>query len=240
VKLHVETYGEGRPLVLLHGGGSTAQTTWGALIPHLARAHRVIAPEQRGHGHTPDPDEPWRFEQMADDTAAVLDGLGVEHADVIGFSMGGRLALELTVRHPARVRRLVVCSGFFAFGGLMRELREGFAHASPDNMPPMLREAYLAANPAPDLARFVAKSVALMTGGRDVSAQELEAIASPVLVMQGDQDVITVEHAAAFARAVPHGQLAVLPGCTHGAYLGVAESGGAGFDLALAMIERFL
>jgi len=126
-------------MLVAHGGGSTAQTTWGHLLPELARKHHVIAPEMQGHGHTADIDRPFSFEQMADDTAALLEQLGV---------------------------------------------REGFALATPENMPAPLREAYLAAAPHPDLARFVAKSVKMMQTFKDVPG------------------VVLVEHEAKLARLV--------------------------------------
>ena len=106
--MYYEEAGTGRPLVLLHGGGSTAQTSFGQIIPTLARTHRVIAPEMQGHGHTPDLDRPFSFEQMAADTAALLEQFGVRSADIMGFSNGGMVALQLAARHPALVHKLVI------------------------------------------------------------------------------------------------------------------------------------
>jgi pimeloyl-ACP methyl ester carboxylesterase len=244
LRMYFEEHGRGPPLVLLHGGGSTVQTTFGVVLPKLARDHRVIAPEQQAHGHTADVDRPLSFEQMADDTAALLDQLGVRDADVLGFSNGGMVALRLALRHPAVVRRLVLCSSFFAHEGLAPALREGFKHASAADMPPPLREAYLAAAPHPDaLPEFVAKTVAMMQTFPDVSEAELRGIRAPTLVMLGDADVVLTEHAVRLARLVPHAQLAVFPGSGHGTYLGAAEAAKPGSplpDLAVAMIESFL
>src|SRR5262249_30250334 len=130
LRMFYEDHGSGRPIVLLHGGGSTVQTSFGVLIPRLARSRRVVAPRQQGDGHTADLDRPLSLDGMADDTATLLAQLGVRDADVLGFSMGGAIALRLAIRHPALVRRLVVCSGFYAHDGLLPELRAGFAHAS--------------------------------------------------------------------------------------------------------------
>lgn len=243
LRMYYEEHGRGRPLVLLHGGGSTVRTSFGAVLPRLARTHRVIAPEQQGHGHTADLDRPFSFEQMADDTAALLEQLGVREADVLGFSNGGMVALQLALRHPGLVRRLVLCSSFYAHDGLDPALRQGFEHASPADMPPPLREAYLAAAPRPDLTAFVAKTVAMMTSFADVPEERLRTIRAPTLVMMGDRDVVSVEHAARLARLVPAGELAVFPGSGHGTYLGVAEAAVPGSplpDLAVAMIEAFL
>ncbi len=244
LRMYYEEHGRGRPLVLLHGGGSTVQTSFGAILPKLARTHHVIAPEQQGHGHTADIDRPLSFEQMADDTAALLEQLGVRDADVLGFSNGGLVAIQLAIRHPTLVRRLIACSSFYAHEGLVPALRQGFDHASPADMPAPLRDAYLAVAPHPEaLPAFVAKTVAMMKSFTDVPEAALRAIGAPMLVMIGVKDVVLPEHAAQLARLVPHGQLAVLPGSEHGTYLGAAEGAKPGSplpDLALAMIEAFL
>jgi pimeloyl-ACP methyl ester carboxylesterase len=237
--------GSGPPLVLLHGGGSTVQTSFGAIIPALARGRRVIAPEQQAHGHSGDRPGPLSFEQMADDTAALLHQLGVDQADVLGFSNGGVVALQLAMRHPRLVRRLIVCSSYYAHAGMLPQFWQGFAHATMDNMPPALREAFVAAapNPAEVPARF-AKQVALMKAFQDIPEASLGRIAAPTLVMVGDHDVMSVEHDARLARLLPHGALAVMPGARHGTYLGAVDAGGrAGSplpDLAVAMIDAFL
>jgi pimeloyl-ACP methyl ester carboxylesterase len=244
LRMYYEEHGQGRPLVLLHGGGSTVQTSFGEILPALARTHRVIAPEQQGHGHTADIDRPLSFAQMADDTAALLDQLGVSQADVLGFSNGGMVALQLAIRHPTGVRRLVLCSSFYSHAGLLPGLRQGFEQASVADMPEPLREAYLAVAPHPEaLPIFVAKTVAMMKSFPDVSPPVLRAVDAPTLVMAGDSDVILPEHSIELARLVKHGQLAIFPGSGHGTYLGTAESRRPGSPLpalALAMIEAFL
>ena len=232
-----------RPLVLIHGGGSTVQTSFGAILPRLARGRRVIAVEEQGHGHTADLDRPLSFEQMADDTAALLEQLHIRDADILGFSNGGMTALQLAVRHPSLVHRLVICSGFYAHAGFIPALRDGFEQPpNPDQMPKALRDAYLAAAPHPDLRALVAKTVAMMRSFSDLPDDKLRAIEAPTLVMLGDQDVIVPEHAVKLAKLVKHGQLAILPGAQHGAYLGVAESPShpALVELGVAMIMGFL
>ncbi len=243
LRMYYEDHGRGRPLVLLHGGGSTVQTSFGAILPRLARTRRVIAPEQQGHGHTADVDRPLTFEQMADDTAALLERLGVREADVLGFSNGGTVALQLAIRHPRLVRRLVVCSGMFARDGLPPEVWRGFEHASPASMPAPLREAYLAAAPAPEaLPTLVAKTVAMLQRFTGIPEPALRAIRAPTLVMTGDADV-SPEHSARLARILTNAQLAVLPGSGHGTYLGAADAAKPGSplpDLSVTMIEAFL
>ncbi len=244
LRMYYEDRGQGPTLVLIHGGGSTIATSFGALLPRLVRTHRVIAVEEQAHGHTEDLERPLSFEQMADDTVALLAQLHIREADVLGFSNGGMTALQLAVRHPALVRRLVICSGFYAHAGLLPALRAGFAQPpNADQMPKALRDAYLAASPHPNLPRLVAKTVAMMRTFADIPEAKLRALEAPTLVMLGDEDVILPEHAVQLSKLVKHGQLAIFPGVPHGAYLGVAESPAPSpllFDFAVATIERFL
>ena len=243
LRMYYEDYGSGRPLVLIHGGGSTAQTSCGRIIPALAKDHRVIAPEMQGHGHTADIDRPFSFEQMADDTAALLQQLGIQQADVMGFSNGGRVAMLMAIRHPAIVRKLIVGSSFYKHDAFPPQFWTGMEHAAPENMPPVLRDAYQAASPKPDLARFVAKTKDMMLSFKDSRPEDLRAIASPSLFMVGDADVMPAEHVVEMYRLVPHAQLAVFPGSVHGTYIGAAEGLKAGSkqpEAAAAMIEAFL
>jgi len=245
LRMYHEVHGSGRPLVLLHGGGSTAQSSFGALMPLLARSRRVIAPEQQGHGHTADVDErPFSFEQMADDTAALLAQLGVTEADVLGYSNGGVIALHLALRHPRLVRRLIVASSYFERAGLPASLWASFDNPDPSRMPPALRDVFAAAAPRPDALEVMhAKTSAMMRGFRDLPEATLRSIAAPTLVMVGDADIVSPEHAARMARILPRAQLAVIPGATHGAYLGALEAANPGSplpEIAAAMIDAFL
>jgi pimeloyl-ACP methyl ester carboxylesterase len=244
LRMYYEQHGSGPPLLLLHGGGSTAQTSFGAVIPELARTHRVIAPEQQAHGHSGDRDRPLSFEQMADDTAALLAQLGVTQTDVLGFSNGGVVAIQLAIRHPRLVRRLILCSSFFARAGMPPQFWEGFPRATMADMPPPLRAAMVATAPDPaEIPARFAKMVALMQGFRDIPDASLRAIAAPALVMVGDRDVMSVEHTAQLARLLPHAMLAVMPGSMHGTYLGAVEGARPGsplVGLALTTIQSFL
>jgi len=223
------------PLVLLHGGGSTIGTSFGAVLPALARTRQVIALEQQGNGHTADvAGRPFTFEQSADDTDALLEQLGVARADVFGYSNGGSTALQLAVRHPRRVRKLVIASAMFRRDGLEPELFRSLEHASPENMPADLREAYLAVAPHPeDLPTMVAKSAQRMLSFVDWPPEVLRAIDAPALVLVGDADIVRPEHALEMSRLLPRGELAVLPGTDHAA---LVKRG----DLLLALILPFL
>jgi pimeloyl-ACP methyl ester carboxylesterase len=113
LQMYYEIHGEGRPLILLHGAYMTIDTL-GPILPGLAATRRVIAPEQQGHGHTADVDRPLSYEQMADDTAALLHHLEIDDSDIFGYSMGGAIALQLAIRHPSALRRLVVASAGYS------------------------------------------------------------------------------------------------------------------------------
>jgi pimeloyl-ACP methyl ester carboxylesterase len=124
-ELHGVDGGKNPPLVLLHGGGSTIDTTFGKVLPSLAKSRQVVAFEQQGHGRTGDmADRPFSFEQSADDTVALMDHLKIEKADLFGFSNGGNIALQIAIRHPNRVRKLVVASAMFKRDGLYPEVWE--------------------------------------------------------------------------------------------------------------------
>ena len=163
-EVHGSADGKAPPLVLLHGGGSTIGTSFGKVLPALAATRQVVAFEQQGHGHTADiADRPFTFEQSADDAAALLRHLGIGKADFFGYSNGGHIALEVAIRHPDLVRKLVVESAMFDRDGSDPGFWKSFENAKPDDMPRELREAYLAVAPHPEqLPTFFAKSVRRM------------------------------------------------------------------------------
>jgi pimeloyl-ACP methyl ester carboxylesterase len=208
----------GPPLVLLHGGGDTIKTSFGHLLPVLARDRQVIAFEQQGFGHTADTaDRPFSFVQSADDTAALLEYFHIGQADLFGFSNGGTIALQVAIRHPQAVRKLVVVSGFFQRDGSSYPwFWEGFATATLQSMPKELREANLAVAPHPEnLQSFFDKCVQRMRNFEDIPADSIRGITAPTLVMVGDVDVMRPEHAVELFRLLPNAKLAVLPGTDH-------------------------
>ena len=205
------------PLVLLHGGGDTIRTSFGNILPELSRNRRVIAFEQQGYGHTPDiADRPFSFEQSADDAAALLEYLHIRQADLFGFSNGGTIALQVAIRHPQVVRKLVIASGFFGREGADPEFWNGFATATLDVMPKELRDSYLQVAPHPEnLQSMFNKSVQRMRNFKDIPPDAVRSIVAPTLVICGDRDVMRPEHAVQEFRLLPHAQLAVLPGTDH-------------------------
>jgi pimeloyl-ACP methyl ester carboxylesterase len=242
--MYYEVHGEGRPLVLLHGGGSTIGTTFGRVLPAFAATRQVIAIETQGHGHTADIDRPLTFEQDADDVAGLIRQLGLGPVDVFGFSNGGNVALQIGIRHPEIVRKLVVASAFFEREGIHPEIRASFAQASVENMPEVLRAAYLEVAPDPaNLPILVEKLMRRLTEFRDWPAEAIASIRAPTLVMLGDADVGPPEHAIRMTRLLPAAELAIFPGADHGAYLGeVTAMRTCEYcpEAVVAMVEAFL
>lgn len=243
LKMYYEIHGSGRPLVLLHGGGSTIVSTFGRILPELAKTHQVIAVELQAHGHTPDIDRPLSFEQDADDVAALLRQLHIAKADFMGFSNGGTTCLQIAIRHPELVNKLVLASAIYKRDGMQPGFFEGFQHVSLEQMPQPLKEAYLKANPDPKgLQAMFDRDVARMVAFKDISDAAIRAIQAPALVINSDADVVLAEHALALSHALPHAQLAILPG-GHGEYIGEICSTDKHSKipaLVTAMIEAFL
>ncbi len=228
--LYFEQHGAGPPLVLLHGGLLTIELSFGVVIPVLAEHHSVIAVELQGHGRTADIDRPMTFENLAGDVVGLLDHLGIERADVFGFSLGGLTTYELLVHHPDRIRRSVVASADH------RNDRGGEIDA--DRMPTeadfaAMRESYAAVAPDPShFEAFAQKTAAMVHGFGGWTDEELRAVEVPVLVLIGDTDFILVPNATEAVALLPHGQLAVLPATTH---MDMTRS-----ELVAPVVETFL
>jgi pimeloyl-ACP methyl ester carboxylesterase len=248
--LYYEIHGAGRPTLLLHGAFMTIDLM-GPLLPGLAQSRQVIAVEQQGHGHTADTDRPLTYEQMADDTAAVIDHLDLGEADVVGFSMGGGVALQLAIRHPALVRRLVVASATYRSDGMPAAALQMFPAITPELFAGSpIEEAYLRTAPNPDdFPRLVEKMKQLDTTPFAWPAEDIRAIAAPTLIVLGDSDGVRLQHAVemfelrgggvmADLAGMPSSQLAVLPGTAHFVPPGSGLLDRA--DWLLAMIPPFL
>jgi pimeloyl-ACP methyl ester carboxylesterase len=220
IKMYYEIHGTGEPLVLIHGGGSTIQITFGRILPLLVKNRQVIAVELQAHGHTEDRNAPLSFEQDADDVAAFLKNLGIPKADIFGFSNGGNTAMQIAIRHPAIVRKLIVASSFYKRSGLMPGLLDGMKDATIDDMPVLLRTAYSQEIPGDKyLKTMFERDKERMLHFKDWSDKDIQSIASPTLLVLGDADVPLPEHAVAMSHLIPNCQLAILPG-GHGTYLG--------------------
>lgn len=235
--------GEGTPLVVVPGGGSTIGATYGRLLPHLARQRRVIGVEEQAHGRTSDRGRPSSFEDSADDIAALLGQLGVARADVMGFSNGASIALELAIRHPAIVRRVVFASSMTRRSGAAPAFWDMIAHARFEDMPQVLKDEFLRVNPDPHaLHTMYERDIERMRSFRDIPDTEVAAVAAPTLILAGDRDVPTTEHAVWLSHLLPHARLVILPG-GHGDYLGellAAPGDGRYPELTAWLLAQFL
>lgn len=234
--LHHEWHGDPDsplpPLLLVHGGGSTIASNWGRLLPLVSPVRSVLAVELQGHGRTPTGDGPASFERSADDLASLLAALHCGPVDVLGFSNGGQVALQLAARHPGSVRRMVVASAPFRRSGMVDGFWEGLAAGTFDDLPAPYRQADLAVSHDPEHARRMFESDrALMLDFEDFADDLLAAIVAPTLVVVADRDVVRVQEAVDLADRLPEARLLVVPG-SHGDYLGELLAAG-GDDGAL-------
>lgn len=217
VRTYVEEHGDGEPLLLLHGGFETVDML-PFLTQHLAKQRRVIAPERRGHGRTADQPGPVTYEVMARDTLAVMDALGVEAADVVGYSDGANIGMLLALAAPERVRRLVLVSGNFHADGMTEAFRRGLRMARSDSFEPQFAEAYRALSPdgAEHWPVVFEKLQRMMLAEPRLRTEDLERIEAPTLVLAGDRDYVDVRHTLALFEAIPGARLCIVPGGSHG------------------------
>ncbi len=245
MQLYYEVSGAGDPLIVLHGAYMNIPSM-GEIIPRLAKTHRVYALEFQGHGRTTDIDRPLTYQNLADDVAAFMDSLHIPKADVFGYSMGAIAGLQLAIRHPARVNKLVSASGAYDLRAWQPEFTAMIPQLTVEMitaMPFAKEYPKLAANPNgfPELAR---KLIALEKEPMAWEA-EVKALRTPVLIIAGDADVATLEHNVAMFRLLgggvmgdmgkplPASRLAILPATSHTAVI-------TQVDLLQPLIEQFL
>ncbi len=237
--MYFEEYGDGSPLVLLHGGMLTIDLNFTGLIPTLAGRHKVIGVEMQGHGRTADINRPITPSALAGDVVALLDHLGLARVHVLGHSMGAAVALQLAVNHPDRVRSIVAASASVRPDGLHEDLSDPAKFATSTRMPTQqdmadFREAYTRLSPHPDrFDDFLARLSASNADLQGWSDEQLAGITAPTLLVLGDRDFTTVEHGALMQHLIPGSQLAVLPDTTH---MQVTRR----TELLLPMLARFL
>ncbi len=190
IKVYYEVYGEGRPLVLLHGAFYTIEMNWEQLIPELSKTRKVIAIEMQGHGHTPFSDRELSITTLASDVEKVMDYLKIDSADVAGFSMGGSVAYQFAVQSPKRLRKLVIISSTYKTSGWLPIVNGAFKDFKPeffDNTP--LKTAY--DEVAPDKTKwrkFLEQMFAFVKVPFNVGDSNISKIAAPVLIISGDND----------------------------------------------------
>lgn len=190
IKVYYEVYGEGKPLVLLHGAFYTIEMNWAQLIPELSKTRKVIAIEMQGHGHSPFSERKLDFPTLASDVEGVMNYLKVDSADVAGYSMGGSVAYQLTIQSPKRVKKLVIISSTYKSGGWLPQVTTAFKGLKPEflsNTP--LQTGYDAV--APDKTKwtkFLEQMLAFVATPFDMGDANIAKITSPVLIISGDND----------------------------------------------------
>ena len=240
--MYYEIHGAGMPLVLIHGGGSTLQTTFGRVIPLLEKHHQVIAVEMQAHGHTADIDRPLSFEQDADDVAELLKQLNIGKADVFGFSNGASTTLQMAIRHPDLVNKIIVASTFYNKSGAQPWFFEMMKNATFESMPQPYKEAFLKINPDSNaLHQMYLRDVTRMQNFVEITDEQMKSIQAPSLIIASDNDVVTPEHAVEMYRMLPQSKLAIFPG-GHGEYIGelAMPQDSAIIAGTVSMIENFL
>lgn len=214
---YYEVRGTGDPVVMLHGGFATIET-WDAQAAALSERYQVFLPERRGHGRTPDVEGPLSYENMASDTAAFIEALGIGPAHLIGWSDGASVGLYVALHRPELVRKVIAMGAPAWLEGYTPKTRAAAQNLSLDDFPPSMIEAHRNLSPdGPDHLPIVFEKIkALWPSGPNMTADELRRITAPTLVILGDDDVLTIEHAATMAATLPDAQLAVVPGTDHG------------------------
>jgi pimeloyl-ACP methyl ester carboxylesterase len=222
LRMYYEVHGTGgdTPLVLLHGGGSSIHSTFGRALPLLARTRKVIARDEQAHGRTNDRGTPERFETSADDVAALLAYLRIEKADLFGFSNGAGVAMQVAIRHPEKVRKLVFASYMISREGAYPILWQMIDTGTFANMPQPLKDEFLKVTPDPRALQLMyERDNERMRSWQGFDRKSVTGLQCPTLIVCGDQDVIKPEHAVELSRIIPHARLLIVPG-NHGSYIG--------------------
>lgn len=243
IRMYYEIYGQGKPLVLIHGGGSTIQSNFEKIIPLFAKNRKVIAVELQAHGRTSDRNADLSFEQDADDVATLLKNLNIDKADFFGFSNGGTTTLQIAIRHPEIVDKIVLGSALAKRNGVPEWFWGFMEQAKLENMPEQLKTAYKQV--APDTSGLQImhdRDAKRMVNFKDIPDEQIKSIKAPTLIIIGDQDIITPEHAIELHRQINNSELAIIPG-GHGEYIGEITTIKPDFkesELVVPIIEKFL
>jgi pimeloyl-ACP methyl ester carboxylesterase len=243
LKMYYEIYGKGKPLVLIHGGGSTIQSNFEKIIPLLAKNRKVIAVELQAHGRTSDRNTDLTFEQDADDIASLLKNLNIDKADFFGFSNGGTTTLQIAIRHAEIVNKIILGSALASRSGVPEQFWGFMKQARLENMPEQLKEAYNKVSSVPNgLQVMHDKDAKRMVNFKDIPDEKIKSIKASTLIIIGDKDVITPEHAIEMHRQIANSALAIIPG-GHGEYIGeitTLKPDSKESDFIVPMIEKFL
>ena len=245
LKMYYEVYGNGKPIVLLHGSYMNIPLNWGHIIPLLAKNRKVIVAEMQGHGRTRDIARELSYEGMADDVSGLLRHLKTDSADILGYSMGGGVAFQVAIRHPEQVRRLVILSGTYSHDGWWPEVEASYATFTPDMFKgtPIQKQYDSLGNDPAHFADFVKKVISIDLKPYDWTA-DAKNIKAPLFMAIGDVDGVQYEHALELFKArgggkmgdihgLPQSRLAIIPGTTH---IGMMQR----TDWLIPMINDFL
>ncbi len=242
LNMYYEIHGTGTPLVLIHGGGSTIHTTFGRVLHDFAKTHKVIAVEMQAHGHTADIDRPLSFEQDADDIAVLLKQLNIKKADLFGFSNGASTTLQFAIRHPEMTNKIIAASTFYKKEGAPGWFWDMMSKPSFEGMPQAYKDAFLKINPdTMALHKMYERDVARMQSFPDISEGQMRSIKAPALIILGDRDITTAEHAGKMQSLISNSRLAIIPG-GHGEYIGEITTAQDSMLIAAAVsiIMKFL
>jgi pimeloyl-ACP methyl ester carboxylesterase len=243
LKMYYEIYGQGKPLVLIHGGGSTIQSNFEKVIPLFAKNRKVIAVELQAHGRTSDRNSDSSFEQDADDVSTLLKNLNIDKADFFGFSNGGTTTLQIAIRHPEMVNKIILGSALAKRNGVPEWFWNFMKQAKLENMPEQLKTAYkLVAPDSSGLQVMHDRDAKRMVNFKDIPDEQIKSIKVATLIIIGDKDVITPEHAVELNRQINNSELAIIPG-GHGEYIGeitTLKTDTKESDFVVPMIEKFL
>ncbi|MBE4948394.1 alpha/beta fold hydrolase [Chryseobacterium culicis] len=243
IQLYYEIYGSGKPVVLIHGGGSSFLFDFKEVIARLEGKFQLIGIDLQNHGRSEHRDIPETFEQDADDVAGLLAALNIKKASFWGFSNGGSSVMQIGRRHPGIVERLVVASAFYKRSGMMDGFFEGMQEATFESMPEPFKINFLNLNPDfSKLENLFEKDCGRMQTFEDWDDEVLISLTFPTLFISGDQDVIKPEHTAAMWRLVKDARLLILP-AAHGTYMMPDFDGNTDtglIDFTVKEVEKFL
>jgi pimeloyl-ACP methyl ester carboxylesterase len=228
LKMYYEVHGSGDPVVLLHGSFMTISNNWTGWIGELSKTRKVIALEMQGHGRTADIERDFSYENLADDVAALLDYLKIPSADLIGYSMGGGVAMQCAIRHPEKVRKVVSISAVFRHDGWVKEALDAFPQLTAEALKGSpIETEYKKLSPTPnEFPNFVRRAIAMDLKPYDFGADKLKATKAPMFFIHGDADGVRLEHISEMFRLKGEeifgdmrprsaSRLAVLPDTTH-------------------------
>lgn len=245
LKMYYEVYGDGKPIVLIHGSYMNIPLNWSHIIPLMAKDRKVIVAEMQGHGRTKDIARALSYEGMADDVSGLLKHLKIDSADILGYSMGGGVAFQFAVRHPEQVRRLVVLSGTYTHDGWWPDVEAMYSTFTADMFKgtPIQKQYDSLGNDPAQFEEYVKKVISIDLKPYDWS-NDVKKIQAPMFMAIGDADGVRYEHALELFKAkgggkmgdingLPKSRLAIIPGTTH---IGMIQR----TDWLIPMITDFL